>query len=124
MINLKANQASEQLIVVTAQDIIERSGSEYYTLTFLASMGQADYTLTPRIVQDNTRFTQLGVFTNEDDPTNGKILLTERGEWVYELYLTDGVDSELIERGSMWVEIGNDNEFYEQSKENTVYYKR
>jgi hypothetical protein len=124
MINLKPNEASEQFMDFTAQDVVILTGGQYYTLTFVGSMKQATYSFTPRIVENNSRYTRLGVFTDTDDTANGKIDLTERGQFLYELYLTDGVTPILIEEGSLHVETGDDNSNYSPSTTNKVYYVR
>jgi hypothetical protein len=123
MLNLSPNSPTEQFIYVTAQDIEQAAGGDTYTLVFSGSMSQAQYSFTPRIVQDNPRYTTLGVFTNEQDPNNGKILIEETGEFTYELYRNRGIDTLLIEVGSLHVNGTFDPKYYEPQTDNIIYYE-
>ena len=61
---------------------------------------------------DNARYTKLSVYTNEDSALTGKVLLTETGQYGYEVYgqnsttnldPTDASVQGLIERGTLTV---------------------
>lgn len=64
------------------------------------------------VVTDNARYTKLSVFTNQPLATSGRILLTETGQYSYEVYgqnSTTNLDPDdavvvgLIERGTLTV---------------------
>ena len=82
---------------------------------------------------DNERYTALSIFTNNNDPTNGDILLEDAGQYFYKVYgqnstsnldPTDAVVVALIEEGTLEVsgEVGYDIPTI-NVPDNVIYYQ-
>lgn len=119
MINLLPNYASEQYIYLTPNDVIERPTGKNYRLVFVGAMGQASFDIIPRIIDENSRYTKLGLWTNEDDSENGKALVVETGEYNYSLKM----DDEVLEIGSMIIGRSTPQDYYQTPKNNIIYYE-
>lgn len=111
MIHLNPNSASPQSIYLTLsemrKDFIEFTD---YLVLFQSMASKEDFYLIGYVDTDNARYTTLQVYTNEDNPTSGRILLTESGLYTYKVWgqnsstNLDPTDTEvvgLLEQGTL-----------------------
>ncbi len=113
MIILAPNSSDEQSIYLTLQEM-KKDFPEFtdYLVIFTSMASQETFTMIGNVDADNSRYTKLTVFTNEDNATAGKVLLTESGQYSYTVYgqnsttnlnPTDASVEGLIERGTLTV---------------------
>ena len=113
MIILAPNSSDEQSIYLTLQEM-KKDFPEFtdYLVIFTSMSSQETYAMIGNVDADNARYTKLTVFTNEDNATAGKVLLTESGQYSYTVYgqnsttnlnPTDASVEGLIERGTLTV---------------------
>lgn len=83
-----------------------------YLVIFTNMASKDTLSMVGNVDADNARYTKLTVFTNEDNATAGKILLTESGQYTYVVYgqnsttnldPTNAAVQGLIERGTLTV---------------------
>ncbi len=113
MITLVPNSSNEQFIYLTLQEMKKDFDSFTHYLVIFTSMASKEaFTMIGNVDADNARYTKLTVFTNEDNATAGKVLLTESGQYTYTVYgqnsttnldPTDASVEGLIERGTLTV---------------------
>ena len=81
-----------------------------YLVLFQSMASKEDFYLIGYVDTDNARYTTLQVYTNEDNPTSGRILLTESGLYTYKVWgqnsstNLDPTDTEvvgLLEQGTL-----------------------
>lgn len=113
MIHLNPNSADEQFIYLTLQEM--KKDFEAFTdyLVLFESMATKEkFYFVGNVDTDNKRYTALSVYTNEDAPTTGKVLLTESGQYTYKVWgqnsttnldPTSGDVVALIEEGTLSV---------------------
>jgi len=58
----------------------------HYLVLFQSMASKEDYYLIGYVNTDNARYTTLQVYTNEDNATNGRVLLTESGLYNYKVW--------------------------------------
>ena len=113
MITLLPNSSDEQSIYLTLQEMKKDFPAFTDYLVIFTNMASKDtLSMIGNVDADNARYTKLTVFTNEDNATAGKILLTETGQYSYVVYgqnsttnldPTDSSVQGLIERGTLTV---------------------
>lgn len=113
MIILAPNSSDEQSIYLTLQEMKKDFAAfTHYLVIFTSMASQETFAMIGNVDADNARYTKLTVFTNEDNATAGKILLTESGQYTYTVYgqnSTTNLDPTnasvqgLIERGTLTV---------------------
>ena len=87
MIHLNPNSSAEQLIYLTLQEMKKDfEAFTHYLVLFESMASKEKYYLIGNIDADNKRYTTLIVYTNEDAPTTGKVLLTESGQYTYKVW--------------------------------------
>ena len=113
MITLTPNSASEQFIYLTLQEMKKDFDTfTHYLVIFTSMASDESFSMVGNVDADNARYTKLSVFTNESLPTSGRVLLTESGQYTYDVYgqnsstnldPTDASVEGLIERGTLTV---------------------
>lgn len=113
MITLLPNRSEEQFVYLTLQEA--KKDFEAFTdyLVIFTNVASKDkLTMIGNVDADNARYTKLSVFTNQPLALSGRILLTETGQYSYEVYgqnsntnldPDDEVVVGLIERGTLTV---------------------
>lgn len=113
MITLLPNSSEEQFIYLTLQEAKKDFDAFANYLVIFTNVASKDkLTMIGNVVTDNARYTKLSVFTNQLLALSGRILLTETGQYSYEVYgqnsttnldPDDAVVVALIERGTLTV---------------------
>jgi hypothetical protein len=113
MIILTPNSSTEQFIYLTLQEAKKDFDAFSNYLVIFTNMASKDtLTMIGNVVTDNARYTKLSVFTNQPLALSGRILLTETGQYTYDVYgqnSTTNLDPDdavvvgLIERGTLTV---------------------
>lgn len=134
MIHLNPNSASEQTIYLTLQEMKKDFASfTDYLVLFQSMASRKSIYFIGDVETDNERYTALSIFTNNNDPTNGDILLEEAGQYFYKVYgqnsrtnldPTAAVVVALIEEGTLEVsgEVGYDIPTI-NVPDNVIYYQ-
>lgn len=87
MIHLNPNSSDEQFIYLTLQEMKKNLDTfTNYLVLFESMASEEKYYFVGSVDTDNARYTALSVFTNEDSPTTGKVLLTESGQYFYKVW--------------------------------------
>lgn len=111
MIHLNPNSASPQPIYLTLSEM-RKDFAEFtdYLVLFQSMASKEDFYLIGYVNTDNARYTTLQVYTNEDNPTSGRVRLTESGLYTYKVWgqnsstNLDPTDTEvvgLLEQGTL-----------------------
>lgn len=113
MITLLPNSSEEQFIYLTLQEAKKDFDAfDDYLVIFTNVASKDRLYMIGNVVTDNARYTKLSVFTNQPLSLSGRILLTETGQYSYEVYgqnSTTNLDPDdavvvgLIERGTLTV---------------------
>tara|TARA_R100000149_G_scaffold65205_2_gene38914 strand:- start:621 stop:1025 length:405 start_codon:yes stop_codon:yes gene_type:complete len=113
MITLAPNSSDEQFIYLTLQEAKKDFDTFTNYLVIFTSMASNDtYAMVGNVTADNSRYTKLSVITNQPVGISGRVLLTESGQYTYEVYgqnsstnlsPTDASVEGLIERGTLTV---------------------
>ena len=113
MITLAPNSSDEQFIYLTLQEAKKDFDTFTNYLVIFTSMASNDtYAMVGNVSADNSRYTKLSVITNQPVGISGRVLLTESGQYTYEVYgqnsstnlsPTDASVEGLIERGTLTV---------------------
>lgn len=113
MITLAPNSSDEQFIYLTLQEAKKDFDTFTNYLVIFTSMASNDtYAMVGNVTTDNSRYTKLSVITNQPVGISGRVLLTESGQYTYEVYgqnsstnlsPTDASVEGLIERGTLTV---------------------
>ena len=113
MITLAPNSSDEQFIYLTLQEMKKDFDTFTHYLVIFTSMASQDtYAMVGNVEADNARYTKLSVFTNQPLGTAGRVLLTQSGQYTYDVYgqnsstnltPTDASVEGLIERGTLTV---------------------
>jgi hypothetical protein len=113
MITLLPNSSQEQFIYLTLQEMKKDFDAFTDYLVIFTNVASKDRLyMIGNVVADNARYTKLSVFTNQPLSLSGRILLTESGQYGYEVYgqnsttnldPTDASVQGLIERGTLTV---------------------
>ena len=113
MITLALNSSDEQFIYLTLQEAKKDFDTFTNYLVIFTSMASNDtYAMVGNVTADNSRYTKLSVITNQPVGISGRVLLTESGQYTYEVYgqnsstnlsPTDASVEGLIERGTLTV---------------------
>jgi phenylpropionate dioxygenase-like ring-hydroxylating dioxygenase large terminal subunit len=113
MITLLPNSSEEQFIYLTLQEAKKDFDAfDDYLVIFTNVASKDALSMIGNVVTDNARYTKLSVFTNQPLSLSGRILLTETGQYSYEVYgqnSTNNLDPDdavvvgLIERGTLTV---------------------
>ena len=113
MITLAPNSSDEQFIYLTLQEA-KKDFSTFtnYLVIFTSMASQDTYAMVGNVDADNARYTKLSVLTNQTLGASGRILLTESGQYTYDVYgqnsssnlsASDASVVGLIERGTLTV---------------------
>ena len=113
MITLAPNSSDEQFIYLTLQEA-KKDFSTFtnYLVIFTSMASQDTYAMVGNVDADNARYTKLSVLTNQALGASGRILLTESGQYTYDVYgqnsssnlsASDASVVGLIERGTLTV---------------------
>jgi hypothetical protein len=113
MITLTPNSSNEQFIYLTLQEAKKDFDAFTHYLVIFTSMASLDtFAMVGNVDADNARYTKLSVLTNQTLGASGRVLLTESGQYTYEVYgqnsssnlsPTDASVEGLIERGTLTV---------------------
>ena len=113
MITLNPNSSEEQFIYLTLQEMKKDFDAfTDYLVIFTNVVSKDTFSMIGNVDADNSRYTKLSVYTNEASALTGKVLLTETGQYGYEVYgqnsttnldPTDASVQGLIERGTLTV---------------------
>lgn len=113
MITLTPNSSNEQFIYLTLQEAKKDFDAFTHYLVIFTSMASQDtFAMVGNVDADNARYTKLSVLTNQTLGASGRVLLTESGQYTYEVYgqnsssnlsPTDASVEGLIERGTLTV---------------------
>ena len=113
MITLVPNSSTEQFIYLTLQEAKKDFDSFTHYLVIFTSMASQDtFAMVGNVDADNARYTKLSVFTNQPLGIYGRVLLTQSGQYTYDVYgqnsttnldPTDASVEGLIERGTLTV---------------------
>ena len=113
MITLTPNSSEEQFIYLTLQEAKKDFDAFTHYLVIFTSMASLDtYAMVGNVDADNARYTKLSVLTNQPLGASGRVLLTESGQYTYDVYgqnsstnlsPTDASIEGLIERGTLTV---------------------
>lgn len=113
MITLAPNSSDEQFIYLTLQEAKKDFDTFTNYLVIFTSMASNDtYAMVGNVTADNSRYTKLSVITNQPVGISGRVLLTESGQYTYDVYgqnsstnlsPTDASVEGLIERGTLTV---------------------
>lgn len=113
MITLAPNSSEEQFIYLTLQEAKKDFDTFTHYLVIFTSMASKDtYAMIGNVDADNARYTKLSVLTNESLGASGRVLLTESGQYTYDVYgqnsssnlsASDASVVGLIERGTLTV---------------------
>jgi hypothetical protein len=111
MIHLNPNSATEQTIYLTLQEMKKDFDAfANYLLEFQSMASRKSHFFIGNVETDNARYTALTIYTDEDDPTEGRILLEESGMYFYRVWgqnsttnldPTDASVVALIEEGTL-----------------------
>ncbi len=87
MIHLNPNSPDEQFIYLTFSEMRKDFAAFTNYLVLFESMASKEkYYFVGNVEVDNARYTTLSVFTDTDDATGGKVLLTESGLYIYKAW--------------------------------------
>ena len=86
MIHLTPNAASNTVTVTPFEARKFLPSFTYYLLVLVNQSTKERFSCVFNYAYDNDRYTQADLPTNNDDPVNGEILLTESGLYTYTLY--------------------------------------
>ena len=113
MITLVPNSSAEQFIYLTLQEAKKDFDSFTNYLVIFTSMASKDtFAMVGNVETDNARYTKLSVYTNQPLGISGRVLLTQSGQYTYDVYgqnsssnlsASDASVVGLIERGTLTV---------------------
>ena len=86
MIHLQPNVASNRVYVTPFEARKFLSKFTHYLMILKNNATEEEYALVLNVNVDNERYTETIVATNNDSPTNGRILLKESGLYTYTIY--------------------------------------
>jgi len=111
MIHLNPKSASPQSIYLTLSEMRKDFAAfTDYLVLFQSMASKEDFYFIGYVNTDNARYTALQVYTSEDNPTSGRIFLTESGLYTYKVWgqnsstNLDPTDTEvvgLLEQGTL-----------------------
>jgi len=87
MIHLNPDSASEQFIFLTLQEA-KKDFDPFtnYLILFQSMASKENYYFVANVETDNARYTKVSIYTDEQDPTEGRILLQESGQYFYKVW--------------------------------------
>ena len=86
MIYLSPNSAGNSVAVNPYQARKFLSTFTTYLMSLKSEATEVEIFFIPTIEDDNERYTRIGLPTNNDDPTNGEIRLSESGLYTYKIW--------------------------------------
>ena len=86
MIHLSPNSASNTVRVTPFENRKFLPAFTYYLFVLVNQATKEQFACVLNVEYDNERYTQALLPTNNDDPVNGEILLTESGLYTYTIY--------------------------------------
>ena len=86
MIHLQPNVASNRVYVTPFEARKFMGKFTHYLMILKNNATEEEYALVLNVNVDNERYTETLVATNNDSPTNGRILLKESGLYTYTIY--------------------------------------
>ena len=86
MIHLQPNVASNRVYVTPFEARKFLSKFTHYLMILKNNATEEEYALVLNVNVDNERYTETIVATNNDSPTNGRILLKKSGLYTYTIY--------------------------------------
>lgn len=135
MIYLQANTAGNVIYLTLKERDKELGVVTDYLVVLTHAITLKKYYLIAAVTETNERYTKITLGTNTDSPTSGSILLTETGQYLYDVYgqnsdtnldPTDAVVEGLFELGTCTVR-DNLSTYYDvpviNDQEDVIYYE-
>lgn len=87
MILLNGSNAGWQTFVMTLQEAITWEGSvTHYLMEFTNKASNNVYRCILNVIEDNPRYTMAQIQIDNENPLNGEVLCSERGQFEYTIY--------------------------------------